>query len=97
MRLLRAENRKHNSLRSDKCSLLSNAVTRGPRGTSSPDHAPLPGSSPLLVGGKDERPGNVVNVFPGLSAFWFCVLVLRFGFYSLLARSLMFWWKLMIW
>ena len=24
-------------------------------------------------------------------------LVLRFGFYSLLARSLMFWWKLMIW
>ena len=35
-RLLRAENRRHNSLRSDKCHRFSNAVTRELRGSQIP-------------------------------------------------------------
>ena len=34
--MLRAESRGHNSLRSDKCPLLSNAFSHEPRGTRSP-------------------------------------------------------------
>ena len=34
--MLRAESRGHNSLRSDKCPLFSNAFSREPRGSQSP-------------------------------------------------------------
>ena len=39
--MLRAESRRHNSLRSDKCPLFSNAFSREPRGTDPGIHSRL--------------------------------------------------------
>ena len=54
--MLRAESRGHNSLRSDKCPLFSNAFFREPRGSQSPrNQAPESEGIPALGSGGSEK------------------------------------------
>ena len=79
--MLRAENRGHNSLRSDKCPLFSNAFSRKPRGSQSPrNQAPESEAIPALgSGGSRERieKRTAGSDTPSESAvlFYLCVII----------------------
>ena len=79
--MLRAESRGHNSLRSDKCPLFSNAFSREPRGSQSPwNQAPESEAIPALCsGGSRERieKRTAGSDTPSESAvlFYLCVII----------------------
>ena len=66
--MLRAENRGHNSLRSDKCPLFSNAFSREPRGSQSPwnQASESEGRPALGVGLARGRAGMASAKAPGI-------------------------------
>ena len=79
--MLRAESRGHNSLRSDKCPIFSNAFSREPRGSQSPwNQAPESEGIPALCsGGSRERieKRTAGSDTPSESAvlFYLCVII----------------------
>ena len=79
--MLKADSCGHNSLRSDKCPLFSNAFSREPRGSQSPwNQAPESESIPALCsGGSRERieKRTAGSDTPSESAvlFYLCVII----------------------
>ena len=75
--MLRAESRGHNSLRSDKCPLFSNAFSREPRGSQAPGIRRL-SLKPYLrcvVAGVKKRTAGSDTPSESAVLFYLCVII----------------------